>query len=152
MRVFLLAVMLGAASSLQLRFPLTLISHEGQRRAALAATFASLLAVTDPGAALAASESQGSQLFSNNCSACHVGGGNIIGFARAKTLEQKALDKYGFSSADSIVKLIREGKGIMPAYGEYSRKDGTVTPAKMSEAEMKNVSNYVLQRASEGWR
>lgn len=46
-------------------------------------------AVAPPSSALAF-DAKGAKLFEDNCSSCHVGGSNIIGYARAKTLKVRA--------------------------------------------------------------
>lgn len=85
---------------------------------------------------------RGARLFENTCAACHAGGGNVIGFARGKNLKSKALAKYGYDTKESIVQLMRDGKGIMPSYA----KD------KLSDDELEDIAEFVLQRAAQKWR
>uniref|UniRef100_A0A7S3A4V7 Cytochrome c domain-containing protein n=1 Tax=Rhodosorus marinus TaxID=101924 RepID=A0A7S3A4V7_9RHOD len=54
--------------------------------------------------------SQGEDIFKAQCAACHLGGGNIIPYARGKTLKQKALTKNKMDSTENIVNLMRNGK------------------------------------------
>jgi cytochrome c6 len=112
--------------------------HSGP--AFLAAALVSLLAVSDA-SALPLNE-RGAQLFENTCAACHAGGGNVIGFARNKTLKSKALVKYGYNSKESIADLLRNGKGVMPPYG----KD------KLSDLDVDNLAEFVLQAAERNWK
>jgi cytochrome c6 len=79
------------------------------------------------------------EVFSANCAACHINGGNII--RRGKNLKQKALKKYGMDSIANISNLVTNGKGIMPAY-----KD------RLSEQQIIDVSAYVLSQAETDWK
>ena len=73
-------------------------------------------------------------------------------YARGKTLKEEALAKYKVNSRASIVTMLQEGKGVMPKYGSYTRKNGDVVPAKLSEQEMGVVADYVLEQAKAGWK
>ncbi len=79
------------------------------------------------------------QIFENNCAGCHVNGGNIV--RRGKNLQQKALEKNGFTSVEAIAQLVTHGKNNMSAYGD-----------RLSPEEIQAVSAYVLERAAQGWR
>jgi len=59
---------------------------------------------------------QAQVLFEQNCAACHANGGNIIFYARNKTLFPKALEKNGYRDKDSISQITKQGKGAMPGY------------------------------------
>jgi cytochrome c6 len=109
------------------------------RRALAAAAVAALLVA--PLAADAAAD-VGADVFEASCAACHAGGGNVIGFARKKTLKAAALEKYGFNTKASIVRLLREGKGVMPPYGLE----------KLSDVEVDGVAEFVLSAAQRGWK
>ncbi len=143
---------------------------------------ASLVALTLlPAAAPAgAFDTKGARLFEENCASCHVAGGNIIGYvrtvclclsksihpsthppthpptlsryARGKTLKQEALAKYKVNTRDSIVHMLQDGKGVMPRYTSYTRKNGDVVPAKLTDQEMALVADYVLEQAKAGWK
>eukprot|EP00611_Tribonema_gayanum_P012972 TRINITY_DN2370_c0_g1_i2.p1 TRINITY_DN2370_c0_g1~~TRINITY_DN2370_c0_g1_i2.p1 ORF type:complete len:172 (-),score=24.13 TRINITY_DN2370_c0_g1_i2:212-727(-) len=80
------------------------------------------------------------------------GGGNVIGYARSKTLKTDALNKSGYASRDKIKQLLSEGAGAMPRYTEYTKKNGDVVPARLSSSELDEVSGYVLLRASQDWK
>lgn len=73
-------------------------------------------------------------------------------YARGKTLKEEALAKYKVNTRTSIVSMLLEGKGVMPKYGSYTRKNGDVVPAKLSEQEMGVVATYVLEQAKAGWK
>jgi hypothetical protein len=81
-----------------------------------------------------------------------TGGGNVIGYARGKTLKTDALKKNKYDSRDTIVSLLEKGAGAMPRYTEYTKKNGDVVPAKLKDGELKDVASYVLQRAAEDWK
>lgn len=61
-------------------------------------------------------DAKGAKLFEENCSSCHVGGSNVIGYARAKTLKAEALKKNKVDSKEAIVGLMEKGVGVMPKY------------------------------------
>lgn len=79
------------------------------------------------------------ELFEIHCAGCHPNGANII--RRGKNLKQKALNRYGYKSADKIAALITNGKGLMSAYGD-----------RLSEAEIDKLANYVLEQAAVNWK
>jgi cytochrome c6 len=58
--------------------------------------------------ALAGDAANGAKLFSANCAACHMGGGNVV--VGNKTLKQEALKNYGMDSLEAIVNQVTNGK------------------------------------------
>lgn len=80
----------------------------------------------------------GQQIFNANCSACHIGGNNVI--ISNKTLKQDALEKYEMNSLEAIRNQVINGKNAMPAFKE-----------RLTEAEIAAVASYVLQQAEAGW-
>jgi cytochrome c6 len=106
----------------------------------LAASLISALTLGD--ASAAPLNEHGATLFENTCAACHAGGGNVIGFARNKTLKSKALERYGYNSKEAIVELLRHGKGVMPPYGAD----------RLSDQDAEDVSEFVLQAAERNWQ
>ncbi|MEX1317226.1 MAG: c-type cytochrome [Synechococcaceae cyanobacterium] len=90
----------------------------------------------------AADVAHGGQLFSANCAACHMGGGNVVNAER--TLKQDALQAYlaDYSSDHeaAIAYQVTNGKNAMPAFG-----------GKLSESDIADVSAYVEEMASKGW-
>mmetsp|Transcript_41008 Transcript_41008/g.100857 ORF Transcript_41008/g.100857 Transcript_41008/m.100857 type:complete len:170 (+) Transcript_41008:40-549(+) len=100
------------------------------------ATVLTSSATNDPSPVL-----DGATLFENNCAGCHPGGGNIIGYARRKTLKTKALDRNRLFSRASIVELMKAGPGTMPKYGE-----------RLSEEELNTVADFVLDQAAKDWK
>ena len=90
----------------------------------------------------AADAAHGAQVFSANCAACHIGGGNVVNAER--TLKQDALEAYlanysaGHESA--IVTQVTNGKNAMPAFG-----------GKLSATDIEDVAAYVESQASNGW-
>ena len=83
-------------------------------------------------------------LFDRSCGRCHAGGGNSVPFYGSADLSQRALESARLDSIDAIVPLLFDGKGAMPPFNEG--------PGSLSEAEMRAVASYVLERASERWR
>lgn len=98
-----------------------------------------MLAIAHNPDALAADTSNGAKIFSANCAACHMDGGNIV--KRGKNLKQKALKRYDMDSLEAIAYLVENGKNAMPAY-----KD------RLSNQQILNVSAYVLEQAAAGWK
>lgn len=80
----------------------------------------------------------GEHLFSANCSACHIGGNNVI--ISHKTLRKEALEKYEMNSIEAIRYQVINGKNAMPAFG-----------SRLSEEEIEAIANYVLGQAETGW-
>lgn len=85
----------------------------------------------------------GAKIFTNNCSSCHLGGGNIL--IANKTLSKEALsqylDNYNTDSIEAIIHQVKNGKGAMPAFKN-----------KLSEQEILEVTAYVFQKAEQGWQ
>ncbi|MGD1853523.1 MAG: cytochrome c6 PetJ [Leptolyngbyaceae cyanobacterium] len=88
--------------------------------------------------ALAADAGAGTQVFSANCAACHIGGGNAIN--PAKTLKQDDLVANGKDTAEAIVYQVTNGNGAMPAFG-----------GRLTAEQIENVAAYVLAQADKGW-
>lgn len=81
----------------------------------------------------------GQQIFSQNCTACHSGGQNSV--IIEKTLELGALEKFSMNSVDAIIRQVTLGNVAgMPAFG-----------GRLSEEDIQNVANYVLNQAKIGW-
>ena len=85
----------------------------------------------------------GGQLFSSNCAACHMGGGNVISASR--TLSQKDLqahlNEYGDDHLEAIEHQIENGKNAMPSF-----------VGKLSEQDIIDVAAYVELKAEKGWQ
>lgn len=80
----------------------------------------------------------GEQLFGANCSACHIGGNNVI--ISHKTLRKEALEKYEMNSLEAIRHQVINGKNAMPAFG-----------SRLSQEEIEAIATYVLGQAETGW-
>ncbi len=80
----------------------------------------------------------GAKLFNANCSACHMGGNNMI--ISSKTLKKEALDKYGMASLDAIKYQITNGKNAMPSFRSRLRDD-----------QIEDIANYVMTQSQQGW-
>lgn len=81
---------------------------------------------------------KGAQVFSANCAACHMGGGNVV--MANKTLKKEALAKYEMNSIEKITTQVKNGKNAMPAFGN-----------KLSDEQIENVATYVLEQSEKGW-
>ncbi len=90
------------------------------------------------GPVLAADLADGAKVFSANCAACHMGGGNVV--MANKTLKKEALEQFGMNSADAIMYQVQNGKNAMPAFG-----------GRLSESQIENVAAYVLDQSSKNW-
>jgi cytochrome c6 len=90
----------------------------------------------------AADVAHGGQLFSANCAACHMGGGNVVNAER--TLKQDALEaylaNYGSDHESAIAYQVTNGRNAMPAFG-----------GKLSEGDIADVAAYVEDMAAKGW-
>lgn len=108
------------------------------------------LTLTQP--ALATDLTQGKAIFTQTCSGCHAGGGNVLPFSAGKNLFPEALQKYGYTDKESIVNLLMKGKGQMMPYGSFMSQKGTEIPARLSPSEMDNVASYVLEQSNLRWK
>jgi cytochrome c6 len=90
----------------------------------------------------AADAAHGGQIFSANCAACHLGGGNVVNAER--TLKKEALEAYlaNYSSGPeaAVDYQVTNGKNAMPAFG-----------GKLSEGDIADVAAYVIQQSEKGW-
>ena len=112
---------------------------------ALAVVLSLLLALVTAMPATAAIEpdlEHGAQLFSSNCAACHMGGGNVIRANRTlKITDLNAhVEEYQQDPLEALEHEIEDGLNAMPAYA-----------GKLSEDEIIAVASYVEQQAEEGW-
>ncbi len=82
---------------------------------------------------------KGAKVFTANCAACHVGGGNIV--MAQKTLKKEALEKYGMKSIEAITKQVTNGKGAMPKFG-----------GRLKPQQIEDVATYVLSQADKDWK
>ena len=101
-----------------------------------------LIGLMMPSFAVAADPVHGEQVFSANCAACHMGGGNVVNGQR--TLKQDDLKAYlsdyndGHESA--IVYQVTNGKNGMPAFG-----------SKLGSDDISDVAAYVEAQSAKGW-
>nr|YP_010444236.1 cytochrome c553 [Fibrocapsa japonica]YP_010444378.1 cytochrome c553 [Fibrocapsa japonica]UTE95123.1 cytochrome c553 [Fibrocapsa japonica]UTE95264.1 cytochrome c553 [Fibrocapsa japonica] len=80
----------------------------------------------------------GEKIFSANCSACHLGGNNVI--MPDKNLKEDVLEANGMKSQDAIIYQVTNGKNAMPAFG-----------GRLSDSDVQDVAAYVLEQAGKGW-
>ncbi len=85
----------------------------------------------------------GGQLFSANCAACHMGGGNVISASRTLSQSdlQAHLNEYGDDHIEAIEHQIENGKNAMPSF-----------EGKLSEQDIIDVAAYVELKAEKGWQ
>nr|YP_009369987.1 cytochrome c6 [Boldia erythrosiphon]ARO90675.1 cytochrome c6 [Boldia erythrosiphon] len=86
----------------------------------------------------AANIEHGEQVFSANCSACHVGGNNVIMADKKLTKEDLATNQM--NSISAITYQVTNGKNAMPSFG-----------ARLNETDIEDVANYVLSQSEKGW-
>ena len=90
----------------------------------------------------AADSAQGGQVFSANCAACHMGGGNVVNAER--TLKADALKAYlaGYAEGPeaAVAMQVTNGKNAMPAFG-----------GKLSAGDIADVAAYVIDQSNKGW-
>jgi len=90
----------------------------------------------------AADSAHGAQVFSANCAACHMGGGNVVNAER--TLKKEALESYlanySAGAEAAVAYQVTNGKNAMPAFG-----------GKLDEASIADVAAYVIEQSNKGW-
>ena len=101
-----------------------------------------VLAPQRPALAISADLERGEQIFSTNCAACHMGGGNVIRASRTLKMRDlnSHLEAYQQDPLEAIEHSIEDGKNAMPAYAD-----------KLSEDDIIAVATYVEQQAELGW-
>jgi cytochrome c6 len=87
----------------------------------------------------ALASSNGAKIFQIHCAGCHPQGANII--RRGKTLKKEALKKYKMDSLEAITDLVTNGRNNMSAFQD-----------KLTEQQIQDVANYVLEQADKNWR
>ncbi len=105
----------------------------------LLTSFFSLLLIFFPASAIAEETIDGSKIFTIHCAGCHPNGNNII--RRGKNLKLRALQRNKVDNLDAIINLVTYGKNNMSAYEE-----------KLTQDEIKFVSQYVLEQAKNDWK
>jgi cytochrome c6 len=88
--------------------------------------------------AFAGDVASGAKVFSTNCAACHLGGGNVVN--AQKTLKQDVLTKYEMASLDAIQSQVTNGKNAMPAF-----------KGRLNNQQIEDVAAYVLDQSKKGW-
>lgn len=83
----------------------------------------------------AADLATGAKVFSANCAACHVGGGNLIN--ATKTLKKADLEKYEMASLEAIKAQVAKGKNAMPAFS-----------GRLNATQIEDVATYVLDQSA----
>lgn len=97
-----------------------------------------LMVMFNPAIASAANLANGAKIFNANCSACHVGGTNVI--ITSKTLRKEALEKYGMNSLEAITTQVTNGKNAMPSF-----------KSRLNGEQIEDVAAYVLSQSAKGW-
>jgi cytochrome c6 len=84
----------------------------------------------------------GSQVFSAQCAACHMGGGNVIRANRtlSQTDLQAHLAAYRSDHLEAIEEQVEHGNNAMPAFA-----------GKLSEQDIADVAAFVEEQAERGW-
>ena len=108
----------------------------------LSIALAALIALISPSVVCAADVAHGEQVFSANCAACHIGGGNVVNGQR--TLQQDDLKaylaNYNDGHEEAITYQVTNGTNGMPAFGP-----------KLSDADIADVAAYVESQSVNGW-
>ncbi|CCQ50153.1 cytochrome c6 PetJ [Crocosphaera watsonii WH 8501] len=89
--------------------------------------------------ALAGDAGAGKGIFTANCNACHMGGGNVVA-GPSKGLAKNYLEKNGVDTLEKIVYQVTNGKNAMPAFG-----------GRLDAQKIEDVATYVLSQAEAGW-
>ena len=108
----------------------------------LSLSLATLIALFSPSVVVAADAAHGEQIFSANCAACHMGGGNVVNGQRTlQNDDLKAyLTNYNEGHEEAIAYQVTNGKNGMPAFG-----------GKLGPNDIADVASYVESQSSNGW-
>jgi cytochrome c6 len=101
----------------------------------------SILAFIRPAIADESSEMlrTGAKVFSTNCAACHINGGNAV--MANKNLKKEALSQFGMDSEEAIIKQVTYGKNAMPAF-----------KGRLTTEQIQAVASYVLAQSEKDWK
>ena len=112
---------------------------QNMKNVALGSMAAIAIATTMPNAANASDLKNGEKLFNANCAACHTQtkGINLLEPDKPLFASEIKANLPGGLSEQSIVDLIRVGKGKAPAFG-----------GKLTEKELHDVAGYVYDMAA----
>jgi cytochrome c6 len=105
---------------------------------ALLLAFVLLMAAFQPAALAEPDLAIGAKVFSANCAACHMGGGNVV--AANKNLKAETLKQYSMDSAEAVINQVTNGKNAMPAF-----------KSRLTAEQIESVAAYVLAQAEKGW-
>jgi len=86
-----------------------------------------------------ADAANGAKVFSANCAACHMGGGNMVN--SQKTLKKDVLEKYEMASIEAIATQVTGGKNAMPAF-----------KGRLTSDQIADVAAYVLEQSGKDWK
>ncbi len=78
-------------------------------------------------------DTAGRALFEKNCASCHKGGGNVVN--PQKTLSSSDRAANGITTADDVIKVMRNPGPGMPTFG----------PDVLSDDEARAVAEFVLR-------
>nr|YP_009545437.1 cytochrome c6 [Mallomonas splendens]YP_009545469.1 cytochrome c6 [Mallomonas splendens]AYO28591.1 cytochrome c6 [Mallomonas splendens]AYO28623.1 cytochrome c6 [Mallomonas splendens] len=78
---------------------------------------------------------KGKELFYNNCTACHMGGKNLI--IPEKNLKKESLEANGMNTIKAIRYQVINGKNGMPAFG-----------GRLTENEIEDIAFYILKESN----
>ena len=108
----------------------------------LSLSLATLIALFSPSVVFTADAAHGEQIFSANCAACHMGGGNVVNGQRTlQNDDLKAyLTNYNEGHEEAIAYQVTNGKNGMPAFG-----------GKLGPDDIADVASYVESQSSNGW-
>ena len=84
-------------------------------------------------------ETEGGQIFRNNCAACHAKGKNVV--VARKNLRKETLQKYGMYSREAIEYQVTHGKNAMPSFR-----------GRLNDKQIGAVAAYILQQSKRGWQ
>jgi cytochrome c6 len=72
--------------------------------------------------------------------------------APGATLSLGDLQRNGMLDVDAVFKLVYNGKGKMYGFGEECAPKGKCTfGPRLSDTELRDVAEYVLDKAEKGW-
>ena len=120
-----------------------------QHPVAIGATLAAAMAISAASPSVAFAD--GSGVFEAKCMGCHAGGGNVV-VRNQKTLRREDLSLNDVYDETRIASLVEVGRGAMPGFGELCTPKGKCTfGPRLSDAEIREVSVYVMDEAKAGW-
>ena len=63
-------------------------------------------------------------------------------------MKLEALKVYGYDNKNSIINIVTNGYGAMPAFAEHFSPNGEIIKARLDSSEIEHVADFVIDTAT----